>query len=395
MPIAVDNPASKTDPNGIKKLVVNPVTGMVTVETTLEQFEKAQKAMPFYDRAMTGLQTELDRLGQDEQRARSRHPVIGVIQEVAAALSQQHDMPGFVKGLGQASMALNPRADDIARQKLPLYMQLAKMEQDQAQVGATDEMRRYQLETARDNAVTNRSYREQMAAAATTNADTRIQQALIDQSQRMPLSEAQVRSRLGADADPAVVQGWVMRSKDIWDAAQQERQLKGEELKSRKLTNQATAASLAEKADLMKSQAEYNRARAKLVPLLGAARVGELDARRDMHLASGAKSYADIARDTNQFLLNKQKFDQAKSDQDIKNYGNLIMANPMAPQAEKDKAEALMKARKIIPDFVPVQPQAGPTIGPGPIAKPTYAYGPDGKPTHQLSPDGKSWMPLK
>lgn len=156
----VDAPIETPEDPGIHKFEQNLQDGTVKVTMSEATAAKFQKALPFWENAMTGMQTELERITQRESQARSRHPVIGAIQQVAASLAQQPDMPGFVRGLGQASAAMNPNADDIAKQKLPLYIQLAKMEEDRQKLMMGQQQIDQQGELGRMNAASLRLQRQ-------------------------------------------------------------------------------------------------------------------------------------------------------------------------------------------------------------------------------------------
>lgn len=335
-PIAVDTGAQEEKGPDIGKVELDLAKKRVWVEMSEEAYQKAQAALPFYDRAMTGMQAEVERLDQQERNVRA-HPILGALSRLAGNLAQQHDMPGFVRGLGMTAAELNPSADRLAMQKLPIWKELAELSGRQgiAQTQLADTALRGAA--AAQAAVDRTDY---LAEKNRLTAEGR----LLAQAKVGVLTPERVRSLLGKDASDELVQSWVDQSKDIYENAQLEKEAKVENIRSQATQRRAAAANLAASEQLKRDQAEYSRLRTKLLPRLTEAKANELDARAAWHVNRGITSFAGVNLKLKRFAHDIEAFDAAKAENKVR-IANDILANTMAPSDAKkallEKAEEL------------------------------------------------------
>ncbi len=288
MGVALGEPVPRAEGAAFKKVTINPETNEATITTSMDMLEKAQQSMAFYDDALVGMQQELDRSRAEEAQARRTHPVIGVLQKLAANMAMQPDQPGFVRALGMTSAQLNPDADTITARRVPLLQQIAEMQNRRAatmgnlaQVGLAYE--------AKQGAEADRAnYREQIAFAKTEAERTRRQTALSNFADRGQLTPDLVYEILGPETKPEVVKAWVgtsdQRGKELRDKAATEAAN----------TKQVTLLNAARAEDLSNREA-IARAKLELSKKLGLARAEELGARAYQHFAQGG--YREAQRD--------------------------------------------------------------------------------------------------
>ena len=353
--ISTDTGQPRVDPNGIRKVTVDPTTGLATVVTTIENFQKAQQAIPFFDRAMTGMQTELDRLDQEARNVQA-HPVAGMLARLAGNLAAQPDMPGFVRGLGQTALETNPTLGRLTAERIPLWKELAEM-------GERNAMNQQRIEQMGLQRQQQADYHQGLIDSKRERVMAEQGRALNVMAEKAALTEEQVRGVLGADADPATVKAWVADSE-----LRQERRKREEE--SQNLDRQAKRFQLREAGELSAARAQtekaregYFKTRTELAPTLNAARVGELDARAQMHAQSGFMDWQRINLETQRFAESVRRFDVSKGIDKIRIYSE-IAGNPMTPDSVKQKLYADLEKQGLITKDTP-RPEQTPFWGMG------------------------------
>ena len=334
--VGLGEPLPTQDPNQIRKVTVNTDKDEVTATMSRQLFEQAQKSLTFYNDAMVGMQKELDRSYADEAKARSVHPVIGVIQKLAANMAMQPDQPGYVRALGMTSAQLNPDADMVAARRVPLLQQIAEMQNRKAatagqlaQIGLSFEAKR--------GAEEDRSlFREQSALTKAEAEKTRKQSALSNFADRGQLTPDLVYEILGPDTKPEVVKAWVGASE------QKGKELREKAAAERASTQQLTLLNAARIEDISNKNA-IATAKLDLAKELGQARAEELGARAYQHFAQGG--YREAQRDA---ILQGMVADTIRIEKGLikdRAQFEIALANTLLDPAEKKARMAAFEAR--------------------------------------------------
>lgn len=345
-PMLFDRGPERSPESGIKNISINNETGMAKVEVPVGMLEKVQEALPFYDRAMVGMQQEIDRISQEETRMRSRHPVLSALSAISSNLANQPDMPGFVRGLGAANRELNPDPDRLAMQKLPLYMQVAKLAEDKAQLAMRGEQVKQQGEIGRQNADSLAFSREQAAVSARERAQTQRQTTLDKMADGDRVLTLKQVLAVDPKMDLAEAQSWVEQSKARYDS----KQLDAE---SKRQTNAMLGLQRQSMVDVNKARAEHEREKAKLAPVVGAARAKLYEAHAANLIAREQIDRHEAAVLTEKLRLDIEKFNSSEQFRTI-SLLNEIEANVMMPEAEKEALRARVK--NIAPERGPQSP---------------------------------------
>ena len=332
--IAVDS-LPTTPQAEIEKLTYDRKKDTINATIPAAFMEIIQKAVPFYQQAMVGMQGELERISQQEQLARSRHPVFAAIQQIGAHLGNQPDMPSFTRGMAQASMSMNPDPDRLAAQKLPLYAQIAEMAGKQSAAATNAAEVQLRGMALLDSQHQTDIYRQGQADAARQNAYSKAVATLNGMMGEKELTAAQVRSVL-PKADDAVVESFIQQSKVVKANRDQENEDKKLESRGKRTMIAAQEDAYRASAESRRANAKYTEARAKMLPFLTQARVNELDQRALYHVNRGNLDWAGVALRSKELEQSIERWKTSSGLRKIEVY-NEIAANLLAPQSIKEQ----------------------------------------------------------
>lgn len=293
MGVALDVGPEKTP--GLKSYTVNAETGEVTAKMTQELVQSLLEKGQNWDRAMVGMQDELDRISVQEEKARSMPPLLGILQKLGANLAMQPDQPGVVRALGMTSAQVNPDPDALAARKLPLYQQILEMEN----------RRRGEHTQALQTILGMEDRALQRAAVsgqkATTEETRRLGQ--LELAVQRGNATPELIRRLVPGASPEEVESYLKQSAD------NKRRSAAIET-SQALENEERAAQLRTRQDLDKAQAEYARARARMTGAVGAQKASTMEAQARYYHAQAGFREQETALAVSRFALDLERFER-------------------------------------------------------------------------------------